>query len=331
MSATEVILTHAGQRRGLRISLPATSANLGPGFDSVGLALSMRLTIEAEEAASFQVQATGRDADRCGALEDNLILETYADVLRRAGARAAPLRLKLHNEIPLGMGCGSSAAALLAGVALADHFGALELSDAGIVAEASRREGHPDNVTACWYGGFTVAAVSEESVQVATFGQRFVQNPTQSFAQSLAQISGSTRMWEMLLAMPAVSLATRQARALLPESYSKADAIFNVQRAALLVAAFAQGRLDLLKTAMQDRMHQPYRQEACPLLKKMLPLMKEPEIAAVVLSGAGPSVLVFLSESISLLEAETRMQSMVGSDVEILPVRVGGGAELTLL
>ncbi len=311
--------------------MPATSANLGPGFDSVGLALSMRLTIEAQEAANFQIQATGRDADRCGEMEDNLVLDTYRDLLQQAGSRVVPLQLKLHNEIPLGMGCGSSAAALLAGVVLADHFGELGLSDAGIVAEASRREGHPDNVTACWYGGFTVAAVSEESVQVATFGQRFVQNPARSFAQSLAQISGSTRMWEMLLAVPSVSLATRQARALLPESYSKADAIFNVQRAALLVAAFAQGRLDLLKTAMQDRMHQPYRQEACPLLKTMLPLMREPEIAAVVLSGAGPSVLVFLSERTSLLEAETRIQRIVGPDVELEPVRIGSGTERTFL
>ena len=315
----------------MRVRVPASSANLGPGFDSVGLALSMRLTIEAQEAAGFQIQATGRDADRCGELEDNLILETYRDVLQRAGARVAPLSVKLHNEIPLGMGCGSSAAALLAGVALADHFGALRLGDAGIVTEACRREGHPDNVTACWYGGFTVAAVSEESVQVATFGQRFVQNPAQSFAQSLAQISGSTRMWEMLLAMPSVSLATRQARALLPASYSRADAIFNVQRAALLVAAFAQGRLDLLKTAMQDRMHQPYRQEACPLLKTMLPLMKERGIAGVALSGAGPSVLVFLSEDTTMLEAETLIQRLVGPDAELLPVRVGGSAERTFL
>jgi len=315
----------------VRISLPATSANLGPGFDAVGLALSMRLTVEAQAAAGFQIQATGRDAERCGGVEDNLILETYREVLERAGAKVAPLHLKVHNEIPLGMGCGSSAAALLAGVALADHFGGLDWSDAGIVAEACRREGHPDNVTACWYGGFTVAAVSGESVQVAAFGQHFVQNSAQHFVQSLAQISGSTRMWEMLLAVPATSLTTRQARALLPEGYSKADAIFNVQRAALLVAAFAQGRLDLLGTAMQDRMHQPYRQEACPLLKTMLPLMREREIAGVALSGAGPSVLVFLSEHATLLEAETLIQGVVGPDVELLPIRVGSGAERSFL
>ena len=100
---------------------------------------------------------------------------------------------------------------------------------------------------------------------------------------------------------------------------------------ALLVAAFAQGRLDLLRTAMQDRMHQPYRAESCPLLKKLLPLMDEPEIAGVALSGAGPSVLVFLGEGTTVLEAEMRIQGLVGSEVELLPLRIGVGVERTLL
>jgi homoserine kinase len=301
--------------RGVRLSLPATSANLGPGFDALGLALSMRLTIEAQVAGSFHLEATGRDAAQCGELEHNLILDTYREVLTRSGAAIVPLHLKLHNDIPLGMGCGSSAAALLAGVTLADHFGGLRLGDAGIVAEASRLEGHPDNVAACWYGGFTVSAQDGEEISVATFGA----DP---------DAAGG---WEMLLAVQPVSLATRQARALLPESYSKADTIFNVQRASLLVAAFAQGRLDLLRTAMQDRMHQPYRAEACPLLKKLLPLANEPEIAGVALSGAGPSVLVFLAAETTMLDAATRIQQVVGPDVELLPLRMGSGVERTLL
>src|ERR1700679_3211236 len=121
--------------RGVRLSLPATSANLGPGFDALGLALSMRLTIEAQVAGSFPLEATGRDAAQCGELEHNLILDTYREVLTRSGAAIVPLHLKLHNEIPLGMGCGSSAAALLAGVALADHFGGQRMRDAGVSSE----------------------------------------------------------------------------------------------------------------------------------------------------------------------------------------------------
>ena len=296
---------------GVRISLPGTSANLGPGFDAVGLAMSMHLTVEAHVAPVFQIQATGRDAELCGALERNLIVETYREVLEAAGREVRPLKLALHNEIPLGMGCGSSAAALLAGVALADHFGGLKLGDAGILDEANRREGHPDNVAACWHGGFTVSAERDGRVEYATF----------------AGDAG----WEMMLAVQASSLATKKARALLPETYSKADAVFNVQRSSLLVAAFAQGRLDLLRTAMQDRIHQPYRMEACPLLAKLLPLAGEPEIAGVALSGAGPSVLVFLSEGTTLLEAETRLAAAVEGEVELLPVRIAGGATRAVL
>ncbi len=299
-------------QKGLRLTLPGTSANLGPGFDAVGLAMSMHLTVEAREAKAFAIAATGRDAAVCGDVEDSLIVKTYCEVCESAGVAAVPLSLKLHNEIPLGMGCGSSAAALLAGVALADHFGELQMGDEGIVAEASRIEGHPDNVAACWYGGFTVSAVDgDDAVKVATFGAGLG--------------------WEMLLAVQASSLATKKARALLPESYSKADVVFQVQRASLLVAAFAQGRLELLKTAMQDRLHQPYRMEACPLLKSLLRLEEEKEFAGVALSGAGPSVLVFLAEGTSAVEGEMRIRALLEEPVEILSVRVGKGVERAVL
>jgi homoserine kinase len=297
--------------RGVRLVLPGTSANLGPGFDAAGLALSMHLTVEAHAAPVFNIEATGRDAALCGALEENLILDTYRHIMAWANQDAPPIRLRLHNEIPLGMGCGSSAAAIVAGVILADHFGGLRMGDREIVGAASQVEGHPDNVAACYYGGFTTSTQGPEGVETATFA--------------------GDPGWQMMLAVQASSLATKKARALLPESYSKADAVFNVQRASLLVAAFAQGRLGLLRTAMQDRMHQPYRMEACPLLARLLPLAEEPEIAGVALSGAGPSVLVFLAEGTTVLEAETRMRRALGGDVEILPLRIAGGVERVVL
>jgi len=304
-------MSAGSQKSGLRLKLPATSANLGPGFDAVGLAMSMHLTVEAHAAMVFQIATSGRDAELCAALENNLILDTYKVICARYGVEEQPLRLGVHNEIPLGMGCGSSAAALLAGVALARHFGGIKMSDAELVAEASRIEGHPDNVAACWHGGFTVSAQSENGVECATFA--------------------GDAAWEMMLALPQASLSTKKARSLLPMTYSKEDAVFNVQHAALLVAAFAQGRLDLLRTAMQDRLHQPFREEACPLLKSLLPLAGEKEIAGVALSGAGPSVLVFLNEGTTLLEAETRLRAAAGEDVEMLSVRIAEGTSLTLL
>ena len=302
------------EKRGIRLRLPATSANLGPGFDAVGLALSMWLTVEAHLAPTWQVAATGCNADLVSELRDNLMVDVFRGVMDQAGIESPCLRLKIHNEIPLGMGCGSSAAAICAGVALADHFGGLGWSDAEIVREAAEREGHPDNVAACWHGGFTAATMSENALSRATF-------------------PGDPR-WQMMLAMPGEGLATRRARAMLPEGYSREDAVFNVQRVALLTAAFAQGRLDLLQTAMQDRMHQPYRMKACGLLEKLLPLagalgatVADPGIAGVALSGAGPSVLVVLAEQTTLLEAETRLRQVVGEDVELFPVRIAGGVE----
>lgn len=290
--------------------MPATSANLGPAFDAAGLALSLNLVVEAVAAEAFAVTATGRDARLCGVLENNLIVETYRGVLLAEGRAVVPLRLDLRNEIPLGMGCGSSAAALLAGVALADHFGALGWSDARIVSEASRREGHPDNVAACWYGGFTVSAQDEAG------------------AVSAVSFAGDPQ-WRMLLAMQATSLATREARALLPEAYSRADALFNVQRAALLVAAFAERRLDLLRTATADRLHQPYRMPACPLLGALLPLVEEPGVAGVTLSGAGPSVLVFIDGDADLVREQ--MRALTPPETELVEVRIGGGVQRQVL
>lgn len=271
--------------------------------------MSMWLTVEARVAAEFSIHATGRNADVCGDLDDSLIVATYRDVLTAAGKKIVPLALEIDNEIPLGMGCGSSAAALLAGVALAEHFGGLGLGEEGIVGEASRMEGHPDNVAACWYGGFTVSALTDAGVGVATFA--------------------GDEDWRLLLVMQASSLATKKARALLPEAYKKADAVFNVQRTAMLVAAFAQRRLDLLATAMQDRLHQPYRMEACPLLRALLPLSGKDGVAGVALSGAGPSVLVILGEGASEAAVRARIEELAGADVEMLALRIAGGVERT--
>ena len=290
----------------IRLVLPATSANLGPGFDAVGLAMSMYLTVEAQVAPVFSIAASGRNKELVETLDRNLILDTYKLTLSESGVEPQPLKLEIRNEIPLGAGCGSSAAALLAGVALADHFGKLHLGDAGIVAMASRLEGHPDNVAACWYGGFTVSTqVSDSQVDTATFA--------------------GDPAWELLLAMQPTSLATKEARALLPDSYSRADAVFNIQRSSMLVAAFAEKRLELLKTATRDVLHQPYRLKACPLLELLLPLAAEEEIAAVTLSGAGPSVLVVLAKDTTFLEAETRVRQLVDPAVELVPLRISGG------
>ncbi len=240
-----------------------------------------------------------------------MIFETYRELLEHSGRAVAPLHLRIHNEIPIGMGCGSSAAALLAGVMLANHFGALGWSLDACIDEASRREGHPDNVAACALGGFAVSAEEDGRVTAAT--------------------CGAALPWRLLLALPSASLSTERARALLPSAYSRDDAVANIQRAALLVAAFAQGRGDLLRIAMQDRLHQPYRMEACPLLPRLLPLAGEPGVLGVALSGAGPAVLLIASADAAIGKIAAHIRAAADPELEIVETSIGQGAVLTIL
>ena len=301
----------AGVSRGpIRLVLPATSANLGSAFDTAGLAMGLTLTIAAEASPAsgpeLSIEATGRNADRCARTVNNMIFETYRDVLARAGRSLTPLRLRIHNEIPLGMGCGSSAAALLGGVLLANHFGSLAWDLRACIDEASRREGHPDNVAACALGYMTVSAVTGGSVTAATCGQDVG--------------------WKLMLALPPASLSTERARAMLPIAYTRADAVSNVQRSALLVAAFALDRGDLLRVATQDKLHQPYRMEACPLLGLLLPLAGESGVLGVALSGAGPAVMLVVGADADTAEVAARARSAAGDpELEIILTSIAGG------
>src|SRR4029077_10295807 len=180
-----------------RISLPATSANLGPAFDAAALAMDFYIRIEARPADDFSIVAKGRDQGICGKVENHLILNTYREVLSTAGRKITPLALRIDNDIPIGKGAGSSGAARLAGIALAVCFGRLKWTDAQIVGEASRREHHPDNASACWMGGLTVARMSGGA------------------AAEVAVIRPKGK-WPLLLAIPDQPLSTEEARRVLP-------------------------------------------------------------------------------------------------------------------
>jgi len=257
------------------LALPATSANLGPAFDAAALAMDFYIRIEARPADDFSIVAEGRDQDICGKVENHLILSTYREVLSSAGRVITPLSLRIDNDIPIGKGCGSSAAARLSGIALAMRFGGLKWTDAQIVGEASRREHHPDNASACWMGGLTVARMSGE-------------------AEAQVAVIRPKGKWPLLLTIPDRPLSTEEARRVLPAQYSRADAVINVQNSMLLLAAFTQGRPDFLSAALDDRIHQPYRAALCPLLPCLQELKGNGGILGAALSGAGPSVLVFL-------------------------------------
>lgn len=294
----------------LSLRLPATSANLGPCFDTAAVAIAQFLEVDAVSASEFSITATGRNADVCGVLKDNLLIKTYQDILERYGRPVAPLAITMWNEIPLGMGCGSSAAVLLAAVAFAAYFGELEWNDDRILAEACRIEGHPDNVAACWLGGLTIAATGEQG-QVRTLR---VETPSN---------------WRAMLVLPDAPLATVKARAVLPQQYSREDVVANLQAASLLGLAWSSGDGNLLGFAMRDRIHQPYRAEICPLLPILLPLSGSNGILGVALSGAGPAMLLVVESEESLPAAQLAVQQVLNGDMQVQFIRsafTGDGA-----
>jgi homoserine kinase len=303
------------------IILPATSANLGPAFDAAALALKLFLKVRAREtpikhrrkalttgdtevtegpetldqsfprvARDYSIVATGRDAEICGRVENHLMLTTYREILHAEGIPAPALALRIDNEIPIGKGCGSSASARLAGIALAVHFGKLRWTESRIIGEASRREHHPDNAAACWLGGLTVARMGAGSE-----------------AQTVRIVPKGK--WPLLLAVPEESLPTEEARRVLPTQYNRADAVTNIQNSMMLLGAFVQGRADLLSSALGDRMHQPYRAALCPLLPALQKLDRSSGILGVALSGAGPSVLIFVDPRASISQVKTRVKN----------------------
>jgi homoserine kinase len=290
----------------MRLRLPATSANLGPAFDAAALALDRYLTVEAAQADAFHVRAMGRNADVCAQVDGNLILDTYKQTLQANDREVLPLELVVDNQIPLGMGMGSSAAARLAGVALAAHFGKLAWTRERILEEACRLEKHSDNAAACWLGGFVTAVTAGERVLAA----KFCAPPE----------------WRAVVALPQNPLATEKARAVLPQQVSRQDAVANLQRSALLTAAFAQGRGDWLREAMADTLHQPYRAELCPLLPRLLPLAGQHGVMGVALSGAGPAVLL-LVESDEAANSPTLAQTIRHAAAEPVELLVCGLAQ----
>ena len=254
----------------IEIVLPATSANLGPAFDAAAIAMRLHYTVRAKESDEFTIAARGRDSAICGTVERNLVLETYAEVFADCDKTCVPLAIEVDNEIPIGKGLGSSAAARLAGIALAAHFGSLGWSDDRILNEAIERECHGDNAAACWLGGVTLVH-AEGAVKLRVRAE-----------------------WPLLVAVTEAPLSTEHARALLPPSYSRADAVSNLQCSMLLTAAFLEGRADWIRLALRDRIHEPYRGPMCPLLEPLRSLAGERGVLGAALSGSGPSVLVLL-------------------------------------
>jgi homoserine kinase len=259
-----------------RVRVPASSANLGPGFDALGLALGVYLECRFRPDDRLCIRASGRDAAMISTGADNLIWQTAQDVARNLGETLPAVELEIRNDIPIGKGLGSSAAALTAGVVIADALFGLEWKPARILDEAARIEGHPDNVAACVLGSIVASAIDAGGVARAV---RLELAP----------------QYEIAVVVPDFILPTSKARTVLPESYKRADAVFNVQRSALLIAALLTGSTWAFPAALEDKLHQPYRYKLVPGLEEMVKL-RAPGLLGCALSGAGPSVLVFFEK-----------------------------------
>jgi homoserine kinase len=258
------------------VAVPATSANLGPGFDSFGLALGLHDVVVAEIAAGgLTVKVTGEGAATASAGEQHLVVRAMRTAFAHIGAPPPGLALSCQNEIPQGFGLGSSAGAICAGLlaarALAGPAGRAELPDDTILALATRLEGHPDNVAACLAGGLTIAW-----------------HPAGSAGARVARLAPLPSI-APVLCVPAAPLPTVTARQVLPAQVPHADAAANSARAALLVTALTS-QPDLLMDATEDFLHQGYRAAAMPATARLIAALRAAGVPAVV-SGAGPSVL----------------------------------------
>jgi len=255
----------------VHVRVPATSANLGPGFDALGLALALHNEVSAEEADRVSVTVEGEGAGRLPRTEDNVVARGVRLAYEAAGQTFRGATLRCVNRVPPARGLGSSAAAWVGGLVAGNALLGSPLTTDALLGLAARAEGHPDNVAAALLGGLTVSCSTADGVT----------------AVSLPVPTNLT--WVALI--PDVTSATAEARAVLPKSVPREDAVFNVQRVALLLAGLQTGRHAALAQALEDRLHQPYRTRLFPWMPDVVAAARRAGALGCVLSGAGPSLL----------------------------------------
>jgi homoserine kinase len=295
------------------VTLPASTSNLGAGFDCFGLALQQYLTIRAtvtpQATVKCRVRTTGtKDSSELPRTSENLIYRAMAYTARLEGVNLPPVRLAVQNQIPLGRGLGSSAAAIAGGIKLSSLLCEREMSAEKVLEYATRFEGHPDNVAAALFGGFVVTCLAHDGSVLAL-----------------------RRPWppelKIVIVSPNFRVETKLARDVFPRVVNRSDAVHNLQRSALFVASLAEGRYELLWEAMRDRLHQERRQTLMPGLTEVLALPRMPGLLGVALSGAGPSVVAIATdnfEAISEAIADCFRRKRVGTTSQRLEVDTHG-------
>jgi len=255
------------------VRIPASTSNLGAGFDALSLALDRHLKVSVERAASLRIEARGVDQSLIPTTTDNLI---YRAALAAAGMRGRvlpPFLMIIENQIPLARGMGSSAAAIIAGITCYEVLSNDRLNEQDLFRCAFEFESHPDNLAAALFGGLVATAVSDN-------GTVLVSKPVIT-----GRVAG-------IVVIPSFELSTETARSVLPQSYSRKDVVYNIQRSALTIAALTSGDWPMMREAMRDRVHQPYRAKLIPGLEEILSLELD-GLFGIALSGAGPTVFAF--------------------------------------
>jgi homoserine kinase len=297
----------------ITIRVPATSANLGPGFDSLGLALDLWNEAIITLAIEYSVQVSGEGRERLSAGENNLIIRSAHKLAEYVGKRLPPFHLDCVNRIPLSSGLGSSAAAKLTGLLGANALLGKPLLKPEILDLATEMEGHSDNVAPALLGGLVVSTVENGKV----------------LAHKVNLEPNSDIPIHITIVLPDFHLSTQRARAALPEQVTLKDAVHNISRAMMVTEALRSGDLDLLGKAMTDTLHQPYRLWLIPGAREAMQAAREAGAAAAAISGAGPSIIAFSSKRDPAIgEAMTQAFAQAGYSARIFQPRISHhGAE----
>lgn len=281
------------KRRRVVVRVSATTANLGPGFDALGMALELHNQVEVKESDSFGIVVSGEGAGVISRSKDNKVYEGMVAVYQRIGRPIPPLFLSCHNNIPLARGLGSSAAAVVSGLVAANYLCGSPLSSEDLLEMGAQLEGHPDNVAPALFGGCQIV-VQEEGRLV------HISIPLPPELRAVVFI-------------PDFEISTVASRAVLSSRVSRKDAVYNLGRAALLTAALASGQLQYLKVATKDRLHQPMRQALFPAMGNLFAAALTAGALGVFLSGSGPTILALTTaEGYGIGEAMQAMAQKAG-------------------
>ncbi|AIE74945.1 MULTISPECIES: homoserine kinase [unclassified Synechocystis] len=294
------------------VSVPATTANIGPGFDCLGAALGLynhvTVTSPTDPTTDLLIEARGRDGQKISAGKDNLLYQAIAYFYQQTGQAIPPLKLEIDLEIPLARGLGSSATAIVGGLLAANQVAGNPCTKMEILQMAIAMEGHPDNVAPALLGGCQLAVKNGQVWELIALDwpSKFVP----------------------VLAIPDFELSTEAARAVLPQQYDRSAAIFNASHLALLVQAFSQGRGDWLALALQDQIHQPYRQGLIPAYDQLHQAALNAGAYNLVISGAGPTLLAIADEvrapQVASTLVETWHNAGITAESHCLPIDIQG-------